>query len=128
MQTVKTKNEKGFTLVEVLVALLVLTVGMLAIFEGLVMYMTMNLNNLCRDEAVKIAEEKINYLRSIGSSPGSGSEIIRRRIRDFNRNFLVNWDSNAISKTSYTIRVSVSWNISGKEYTHSALSILTSGD
>lgn len=128
MKTVKINNKKGFTLVEALIALVILTVGMLAIFEGLVLYMRVNLNNLCRDEAVRIAEEKMNYFRSANATLDSGTELLSRTIHNFSRNFVVRWTSETISSTSTAVKIEVSWNIAGKEYKHSVVSILSRAD
>lgn len=123
MKTAKRSSKAGFTLVEALIALLVLTIGMLAIFEGLVLYAHMNLVNLCRDEAVRIAEEKMNYLRNLNEPQGEGNETVTRKIKNFSRNFIVSWKVDGISSKSYTLKVKVSWRVARKEYQHSVVSI-----
>lgn len=128
MRIAKRNSESGFTLVEALIALVVLTVGMLAIFEGLVLYTHMNLINLCRDEAVRIAEERMNHFRGMGLAPSSGSETISRRVRNFSRNFVIKWNAEKISPQSLIVKLDVSWNIAGREYVHSTVSIISGLD
>ncbi len=127
MPTVK-HNNKGFTLTEVLVAITILTIGMLGALEGLLLYTQSNLNNLCRDESVKIAEQKMNELRNISySSLTSGSTTVTRKIKNFERTFNVEWGVTAISTNSSSVEVSVSWTIMNKVWNHSVRSIINRG-
>jgi prepilin-type N-terminal cleavage/methylation domain-containing protein len=54
------KNNKGFTLVEVMIAMFILMIGSLAIAQVAVMVVDTNMSNILRDEAVRIADERIN--------------------------------------------------------------------
>lgn len=56
-------GEKGFTLVEIMIALLVFTVIMLGVAGGLIAAINANKGNVVRDEALRIAEEELNRLR-----------------------------------------------------------------
>lgn len=119
------KRNNGFTLVEVLVALLILTLSMLAIFEGLVLLSHINLQNLLRDEAVRIAEEKINSLRNSNFSETQGAHVVSRRVKNFTKDFTVSWRLEPISTAASALKVDVKWVLTGKEYTHSVVSIVS---
>lgn len=125
MQIIARKRNSGFTLVEVLVAFLVLTFGMLAIFEGLILFSHANFRNLLRDEAVRIGEEKINFLRNSTFLETEGTEIVSRRVKNFSRDFTVSWKLEPISSLSLAAKVDVKWTLSGKEYRHSIISIVS---
>jgi len=112
-------NNKAFTLVEMLVAITILTIGMLAALEGLVLYMQQNLNSLSRDESVRIAEQKMNELRNLSyTSITSGSSTIKRKIKRFEKNFTVSWTVTNLSSNSVSIEVTVKWTILNKEWSH----------
>lgn len=125
MRIIARKRNNGFTLVEVLVALLILTLSMLAIFEGLVLLSHINLQNLLRDEAVRIAEEKINSLRNSNFSETEGTQLLSRRVKNFTKDFMVSWRLEPISTAASALKVDVKWVLTGKEYTHSVVSIVS---
>lgn len=125
MRIIARKRNNGFTLVEVLVALLILTLSMLAIFEGLVLLSHINLQNLLRDEAVRIAEEKINSLRNSNFSETEGTQLLSRRVKNFTKDFMVSWRLEPISTAASALKVDVTWVLTGKEYTHSVVSIVS---
>jgi type IV pilus assembly protein PilV len=58
-----TKNSGGFTLVEVMVAILIFMVGMLGLLETISVSMQYNLKNQLRAEAVQIGERYMAQLR-----------------------------------------------------------------
>jgi len=127
VKTVKLNN-KAFTLVEVLIAITILTIGMLGALEGLLLYTQYNINNLCRDESVKIAEQKINELRNTSySSLTSGTTTVRRKIKNFERDFNVEWSVAAISSNSSSVEVNVKWTIMNKEWSHAVRTIINRG-
>ncbi len=128
MMPIVKHDNKGFTLTEVLVAITILTIGMLGALEGLLLYTQHNINNLCRDESVKIAEQKMNELRGISyASITSGSTTIKRKIKNFEKNFNVEWSVAAISGNSSSVEVSVKWTIMNKEWGHAVRSIINRG-
>ena len=55
-------NNKGFTLIEVMTAMLILTVGLLGLLQAVNVSMEHNLKNRLRDNAVMIGEQHINGL------------------------------------------------------------------
>jgi len=124
--TVSQKN-RGFTLIEVLVAICILVIGMLAVLSALVTTMEQNLNNLSMDEAVRIAEETMNGLRNSSFvTLMTGNSAVTRNFRNFTRTFNVVWTVTNLSASSRTIQVVVSWTHKGILHEHSVTSIMSS--
>jgi len=57
--------ERGFTLIEVMVTLLILAVGMLASFVGAMTALDHSLMNEMRNDAIKIAQEQMEAARNM---------------------------------------------------------------
>lgn len=55
-------SNDGFTLIEVMTAMLILTVGLLGLLQAVNVAMEHNLKNRLRDNAVMIGEQQINSL------------------------------------------------------------------
>lgn len=56
-------GQHGFTLVEIMIALLVFTVIMLGVAGGLIAAIHTNRGNVIRDEALRLAEDELNRLK-----------------------------------------------------------------
>lgn len=56
-------RQQGFTLVEIMIALLVFMVVMLGVAGGLIRATKANSGNVVRDEALRLAEEELNRLK-----------------------------------------------------------------
>jgi prepilin-type N-terminal cleavage/methylation domain-containing protein len=120
------QNKKGFTLIEVLVAVCILSISMLAILEAVVITMEHNLNNVSRDESVRIAEAKMNELRNTTfSTLASGSGNVTRNFRNLTRTFNVQWTISNLSANSIAIVVMVTWTHRGVQHTHSVTSMVS---
>lgn len=120
------RNKKGFTLIEVLVAICILSISMLAILEAVVITMEHNLNNVSRDESVRIAEAKMNDLRNTTfSSLVSGSSSVTRNFRNLTRTFNIQWTISNLSANSIAIVVMVTWTHKGVQHTHSITSMVS---
>ena len=59
----KHREQAGFTLVEIMIALLVFMVIMLGVAAGLLAAIRTNKGNVVRDEALRIAEDELNQLK-----------------------------------------------------------------
>jgi len=132
MRTVKQRNN-GFTLVEVLVAIAFLTISMLAILHALGLSVEHNMNNIVMDEAVRIAEQRMNELRNIPfanleSSTSSTRITITRKIRNKPFIYTVDWIVENLSADSRTIQVIVHWlDWRNNSHRHTATSIVSAG-
>lgn len=56
--------EKGFTLIEVMVAIVIMMVGVLGLLSTLNLAMEYNIKNQRREEVIRIAEEIMNGMRT----------------------------------------------------------------
>lgn len=123
-------NKKGFTLVEVLIALVVLLLVFLALMQTALVSIDANMINVLRDEAVSIAEMKLNETRNTPFDSlveGTTSEPpVTKSFRNI-ANF-----SYSVSRTvtdfrggeDKQINIIVTWNWRGNTYTHSISTIL----
>jgi type IV pilus assembly protein PilV len=59
-------KNKGFTLIEVMMAMLILIVGMLGLLQSINLALETNLRNQLREEAVYVGERSMNELRGKG--------------------------------------------------------------
>jgi prepilin-type N-terminal cleavage/methylation domain-containing protein len=65
-------NNRGFTLVEMLVAMVIMLVLLLSLVQAAILSIDGNLRNLLRDEGVRIAEQRMN-----GTVVDKGNNIYR---------------------------------------------------
>jgi len=128
VRTVQQKN-RGFTLVEVLVAIAFLTISMLAVLHALGLSVEHNMKNIIMDEAVRIAEQKMNELRNtpVASLASSTESPTLRTFRNVTISYNVNWIVQSLSANSRTIQVLVQWRWKNIDHQHSATSIVSMG-
>lgn len=120
--------DHGFTLIEVLIAISLLSIAMLAALNAVVIAVGHNLDNTLRDEAVNIAEAKMNELRNTTfSSISSGITKVSRPFRRLTVEFTVTWLVDELSSTSKAVVVGVEWKRAGTSisHRHSITSIIT---
>ena len=131
METVNQKN-RGFTLIEVLVAILILFISMMAVLHALGLSVEHNMKNIIMDEAVRISEQRMNELRNIPvatlvSSTPSTKLTISRNFRNTTIDYTVNWIVENLSADSRAIQVLVQWNWKKIDHQHTVTSIVSSG-
>jgi type IV pilus assembly protein PilV len=110
-------NERGFTLVEVMVAILILSVGMLGLLETLNVSIQQNMKNQFRDEAVRIGARYMTELRGKGFTAYSGTYVtmsVPSTFRGSNKIFKVERGtiplaSDISGPTSQQLNVTVKW-------------------
>lgn len=115
-----------------IVALAILLVASLAMMQTAILGMNTNVQNEMRDEAVSIAEMKMNELRSkhfndliVTGPSGTTEPSISRSIRAFTVIYIPVKTINAINADSRQIGIAVSWNHKGQTYKHGVMSIIS---
>lgn len=118
-------NKKGFTLVEVMVALLILLFISLAFMQTALVSVDSNIKNVIRDEAARIAEVWMNDARSLGynglitvGTPYTAT--VNRNFRD-----IINFPYTATRRvtqfgttSNIEVDINVQWTWQGQPYTH----------
>ena len=128
-------NKKGFTLIELMVAMSIILIMFLSLLMTSLLSSTTNMQNIIRDEAIQIAEMKLVELRNIAfdNLPGeAGVETIaddpdlQRTIRNFNVDFtstVAVEDHPLVNPLTRQINVTVAWSYKGENYTHAVATI-----
>jgi prepilin-type N-terminal cleavage/methylation domain-containing protein len=97
---IKRKNEKGFTLIEVLAGMLITSLGLLLLLP--MMVTSMQANDFARGstESSMMIKEKMEELKGMGV-PTSGSDSTAFASRT--------WTVSAVNANLYQIDVSIAW-------------------
>ncbi len=130
------RNRKGFTLIELLVSMLVLSIGLMAMLDGLANYIRINMENQMRNEAMRIAESTLETLRNARFSDVQTHAVVItspevRRVRNVGVSYTVTWTVNNVAATGVTtptsvaVQVSVTWNHRNIAHRHDAASIIS---
>jgi type IV pilus assembly protein PilV len=130
MELIALHNKKGMTLIEIMIALLILMVVSMALMQTALLGMRENLRNAIRDEAVNLAEQKINELRSTPTASIAFGTLVdtpvSRTFRATTMSFTPTRNVTQIGSDPSTkqVTMAISWVYSGKTYTHSVTTIM----
>lgn len=125
--TASRRNNAGFTLTEVVVAILIIMVGMLGLLQAVGVATEHNLKNQLRDEAVQVGEKYMNIQRAkpfdLLSTPDKGGYHTRyepSRVRGGGKPYSVDLTADVLSDSSFApsvqLGVTVSWTYKGVTY------------
>ena len=113
--------ESGFTLIEVMMAMLVLTVGLLGLLQSVSIAYEHNLRNRLREEAVGLAEEHLHAMLRHGTL--NPVTTATRVIGGVNKQFVVVRRAEAAGGDSEKLTVAVSWGFKNISTTHEIYTI-----
>ena len=130
---------RGVSLVEVMIALVVLLLVMTGLLQSALLSIDHNLRNVLRDEAVRIADQRMNgrlmlddnvtfydglrvipfsgtpnSLSSIATSNWTAPVVVTRNFRDLTKPYSVCWRITSIDAETIQIEVAVGWNHKGE--------------
>nr|WP_279342370.1 type II secretion system protein [Geotalea sp. SG265] len=117
-------NDNGFTLIEVMIAIIIMMVGLLGLLQSINVATEYNLKNHLRDEAVYVGEKYLNELKGRGFDNIPSYLVISTasKIRGINKKLMVETNSSDISTDSYgkpltkRLNVIVRWTYKGVTY------------
>lgn len=123
------KDKKGMTLIEVVIALLVLLIVFLALMQTALVGIDANMLNVLRDEAVNIAEEQMSTARnSPFDSLAAGAADVSppdRRLRNIAAfTYTVTRTVTDINTDSKQVVMTVTWIWKENPYTHTISTIV----
>lgn len=127
-KTASPSSKAGFTLVEMLMAMLVMTVGLLGLLQSVQAAYRQTVEDRVRDEAVRLAEEQMHRWRWLPYDSFSGnSQTVARTIGGGTRTFQVTRESLEMGasggRPARKLQVSVTWNIGGRTIRHEIYSL-----
>lgn len=121
MEHANLKNSNGFTLVEFLVAIVILSVGLLGLLQTINYSIDHNMNTQLRNEAIRLADERMATEKSKGydAIPATTEkQIVKVGVANSFKNYSV--VKSALEVTDYTknVQVRVGWRYKGTAYNH----------
>ena len=124
-------NKAGFTLIEFLVATLILMVGLLGMLTSVNVAMDKNLESVFRNEATTLADERLMLKKAIAFASISATSASpawtfqSRNIRGIYKNYSVQEIVNTPTSLSKEIIINVTWHKKGTKYSHSISSAVS---
>lgn len=118
------QDNGGFTLVELMVAMLITLVGLVGLLQSVNLAMEHNLKNQLRDEAVLVGEKMMAFqkVRPFGHLSTSHPPLVDSRLRSGVVKYTVTCTTTDLS-TAKQIIVGVTWAYRGTGYSHQVRSI-----
>ena len=108
-------SNRGFTLVELLVSMLIMSIMFLALLHSLTIYMRHNMLNTLRNEAIKIAQGCAEQIRTGQSCPNT----VTKNYRNFSVTFNISApDPNSFSSGANSVTITVSYTYAKKNYSY----------
>jgi prepilin-type N-terminal cleavage/methylation domain-containing protein len=135
-------NKRGFTLIELMIAMLIIMISMLALLTSIVTSMAANTSNEIRNTAIKVTNETAEALLALPiddaelstgtlhtntpSTWPAGQQVKgfpnpTQRIRAFDITYVITWSVTAPSSNLKQISISVAYSQKNQNYTNSSL-------
>ena len=105
-------NNRAFTLLEVLVAMVITLVGLLGLLQAIMVASESNSKNILRDESVQVADSWMNWLKAKPFdivSTNYAAKTVVSRVRGGNLRYSVNLSSAALGDNSRRLTANVVW-------------------
>jgi prepilin-type N-terminal cleavage/methylation domain-containing protein len=119
------KRKEGFTLIELMVAMMILFISMTAILDFVTKYHRINMENVMRNEAMRMVEAKLEEFRNTTYGSWDTATVTKTgRIRNIDVSYSLEPVIETISDYSTAIRVEATWTYRGITHHHNASTII----
>ncbi len=125
------RDNRGMTLIEVLIAFALVTITAAALMKTTLLAMNTNVINEMRDEGVNVAEQRMNDLRStpfanplMTATALVSDGTITRDIRGITCTYTLQRQISDINASSKQVSVTVTWSYRSQQYQHSIATVL----
>jgi type IV pilus assembly protein PilV len=128
METTVNSNNSGFTLIEFLVAIVILMVGLLGLLQTVNYAIAHNMINQLRQTALIVGDEQMNKekLKAFDTISTITSTIVSPQlVNGAFRNYSVVKTNTAPTAQSKNIDLQVTWRYKGVRYVHSVSSLVS---
>lgn len=121
-------NNHGFTLLEVVVAIVILMVGLLAMLQAINLSIATNLQNEMRNQGTMIGEDQMARIKSLPfaniTATGEKTVTVPVSMRSSLVNYSVTKKVDEVSSTTRRVNVAVRWHHRGNIYEHVVSSVV----
>ncbi len=130
MLLIAPRNRRGVTLVEVMIALVVLLIVFMGLMQVSIVAIQGNMKNVLRDEAVRLTADRMNRLRSVSfdhadltATAGTNDPVDNRAVRATTVGFTVRRIIADIDANHKQVTLTTTWAWQGENFTHSISTI-----
>lgn len=124
------RDERGLTLVEVLVALAIVFIVFLGLTDSGLVALEYNIQNGLREEGVQVADDVIAASRNLPFLTLSGmlgtdpTQTVTRQVRNLSWPYQYTRTITALNADNIQVSVNVHWQRKGRTFTHQAVAIV----
>lgn len=128
MAATVSSNKRGFTLLELMISVFILTIGLLALFQSVNIAIVHNINNQFREEGVSVGD--VNMSNALAKpfdliSTTTKIDVQSRPINNAFKNYSVTITGSQVTSNTKQVDVNVSWKSKGISYNHSFSSLVS---
>lgn len=129
METTVITNKQGFTLIEFLVAIVIISVALLGLLQAVNYAIVNNMTNQLRQEGYMLADERMSQEKSKIftqiSSPKTSGATAARLVSGAFRNYSVIKTNSTVTTNTKQVDLRVSWKYKKNPYNHSITSLVS---
>jgi len=121
-------NSNGFTLIEFLVALVIMSIGLLGLLQTVNYALYYNLENEYRREAIVLADERMTLEKTktfSQISTVSRTTVTPRMVMNGFKNYSIARTGTTVTDNTKQVEYEIRWGHKNKRYSHSIVSLIS---